>query len=333
MNPLVSVITPCYNGEKYIDRYAHSILSQDYENLQIIFMDDGSTDRSHEKIHTYKQEFEKKGYTFEYHRHENKGLAYTVGAGLQYVKGKYLIWPDVDDTMSFDSISKKVAFLETHGREYGIVRTNFKCIKEEEPQKEIGHGTHVFSGRKHERVFDDYVRWENAWYQNGCFMVRMDAFRYANPDLYIYDSPGGQNIQMLFPVFYHFKCGYIDEPLFIYFLHDNSHSAKAHDGYYNTLVQYNRMEKTVEETIRHMRITEEKKYLHINYVIFLKKKMDLAFDYKQRKDAKYYFSLLRKNHAENWKYFLKSNIVGFPPIYLAQKVWRYILQIRRDNMK
>lgn len=330
MKPLVSVITPCYNGGKYIDRYAHSMLAQDYDHLQIIFMDDGSTDGSREKIFAYQQDFEKKGYILEYHRHENKGQAYTVGAGLQYVKGKYLIWPDVDDTMTSDSISKKVKFFETHGREYGIVRTNFKCVTEEEPQKEIGHGAHGFPGRNHEWVFDDYIRWKNAWYQNGCFMVRMDAFRYANPDLFMYDSPGGQNIQMLFPVFYHFKCGYMDEPLFIYYLHKNSHSAKAHSGYRNTLNQYNYMEKTVEETVKHMNITDEKKYLRMNYIAFLKKKIDLSFDYKKRKEAKYYFRLLRKSHAMNFKYLLKANTAGFVPMYQIQKVWQLILRIYRE---
>ena len=61
MNPLVSVVTPCLNGEKYIDRYANSLLSQDYTPLQIIFMDDGSTDKTHEKIEKYREKFEEKG--------------------------------------------------------------------------------------------------------------------------------------------------------------------------------------------------------------------------------------------------------------------------------
>ena len=60
MEKLVSIITPCYNGEKYIDRYAQSLLNQEYSNCQLIFMDDGSTDNSKEKIMGYRTRFEKK---------------------------------------------------------------------------------------------------------------------------------------------------------------------------------------------------------------------------------------------------------------------------------
>ena len=51
--PLVSVIIPCYNAEKYIDRIAACLIGQTYTNLQIIFVDDGSIDKTADQINKY----------------------------------------------------------------------------------------------------------------------------------------------------------------------------------------------------------------------------------------------------------------------------------------
>ena len=50
MNDLVSIIVPCYNGEKFIDRCFNSILNQDYPYIQIIAVNDGSTDHSEQHV-------------------------------------------------------------------------------------------------------------------------------------------------------------------------------------------------------------------------------------------------------------------------------------------
>ena len=127
MDILVSILTPCYNGAKYIDRYAKSLLAQDYSNCQLIFMDDGSTDNSKELIMSYEKQFKDKGFSFEYHYHDNLGLGATIAEGIKYVKGVYLVWPDVDDTLPVDSISKKVFYLDQNA-ENGLVRTRFMKI-------------------------------------------------------------------------------------------------------------------------------------------------------------------------------------------------------------
>lgn len=58
--PLVSIITPCFNGENYLENYFKSILSQDYKNLEVVFINDGSTDRTEDMAHVFGNECEKK---------------------------------------------------------------------------------------------------------------------------------------------------------------------------------------------------------------------------------------------------------------------------------
>ena len=74
-NPLVSVITPCYNGEAYLDRYFNSILNQTYRPLELIFVNDGSTDRTAEIAERYAPVLKESDISFIYLHQENAGQA------------------------------------------------------------------------------------------------------------------------------------------------------------------------------------------------------------------------------------------------------------------
>ena len=123
MKPLVSIITPCYNGEKYADRYFQSVLNQTYDHLELIFVNDGSTDRTEEIALSYKKELEEKGIQYTYLYQDNAGQAAALNNGLKIFHGEYLVWPDSDDEMTPDSIEKRAAFLESHP-DLGIMRSN-----------------------------------------------------------------------------------------------------------------------------------------------------------------------------------------------------------------
>lgn len=308
MNPIVSVVTPCLNGEEYIDRYAGSLLSQDYTPLQIIFMDDGSTDKTKEKIEGYREKFEEKGYSLEYYYHSNRGLAATIGAGLLHVKGDYLIWPDVDDYMPGDSIRKKVEFLELHP-DYGVVRTDFKTVMDCDLNKSIGRGAKIYPGRFKEKVFEDYVNRSNAWYQNGCFMIRMKKMREVNPNLYIFNSSAGQNIQMLLPLFYYSKCGYIDEELFYYVAHSDSHSHRANKDYLSRIHSQQLEEECMNATIKNMKIPDDDRYIKMNHISSVRVLLDIAYKGRNQVDAKSYYMELKRNSAADLKSFVKGHFV------------------------
>ena len=73
MNDLVSIIVPCYNGEKFVDRCFNSILKQDYARIQIIAVNDGSTDQSEQRILAWNDRFKNAGMQLVYIAQENKG--------------------------------------------------------------------------------------------------------------------------------------------------------------------------------------------------------------------------------------------------------------------
>lgn len=93
MNELLSVIIPVYNTEKYLDKCIYSVVNQTYNNLEIILIDDGSTDNSLNKCNEWKQKDER---IVVIHK-ENGGLSSVRNEGLEIAKGKYITFVDSDD--------------------------------------------------------------------------------------------------------------------------------------------------------------------------------------------------------------------------------------------
>ena len=107
--PLVSVFIPVYNAEKYIAESLESILNQTYQNLEIILVDDGSTDRSVEIIESYQDERIKL-----IRNEKNMGIPFTRNVGLENASGKYMAIMDSDDISLPERIEKQVKYLENH---------------------------------------------------------------------------------------------------------------------------------------------------------------------------------------------------------------------------
>ena len=92
--PKVSVIVPVYNVEKYLERCINSIVNQTLQDIEIIFIDDGSTDNSKKIIDKYMLNYSEK---IKYLYKENGGLSSARNYGIPYAKGEYIAFLDSDD--------------------------------------------------------------------------------------------------------------------------------------------------------------------------------------------------------------------------------------------
>lgn len=100
MNDLVSVIVPVYNVEKYLEECLNSIVTQNYAHLEIILVDDGSTDSSSHIC----DKFAKKDNRIEVIHKKNGGLSDARNIGLKRAKGEYILFVDSDDVISNNMI-------------------------------------------------------------------------------------------------------------------------------------------------------------------------------------------------------------------------------------
>lgn len=104
MNNLVSVLVPVYNGAKYIERCIGSLLRQTYQYLEIIAVDDGSTDNSLQILYKLK---EKDDRLVVVHT-SNNGVSFARNTALSKSKGKFILFVDCDDYVEFDYVEQFV---------------------------------------------------------------------------------------------------------------------------------------------------------------------------------------------------------------------------------
>lgn len=99
---LVSVVIPIYRVEKYLRRCLDSVISQSYENIEIILVNDGSDDHCHEICLEYKEKDDR----IVYIQKENGGLSDARNTGIKASRGKYITFVDSDDTIGTDYVKQ-----------------------------------------------------------------------------------------------------------------------------------------------------------------------------------------------------------------------------------
>jgi glycosyltransferase involved in cell wall biosynthesis len=111
MPALVSILLPCYNAEKYLDHALTSIRNQDHRELEIICVDDGSTDSTGDLLLKHQQQDNRiKIITHP----KNRGLIAALNNGLQHINGDYFARMDQDDYSPPERISTQLKYLQRH---------------------------------------------------------------------------------------------------------------------------------------------------------------------------------------------------------------------------
>ena len=107
-NPLVSIIIPVFNCEKFIAQSIESVLSQTYKHIEVIIVNDGSTDSSIQICQNYSDE------RITIINQKNSGIAKALNSGLKTAKGKYIARMDADDICFLDRLDNQVTYMEKH---------------------------------------------------------------------------------------------------------------------------------------------------------------------------------------------------------------------------
>ena len=138
---IVSIIIPVYNTEKYIGKCLESVVGQTYKKLEIIIVDDGSTDRSLDIINNYK----KKDNRIKVISGKNKGVSCARNKGLEYATGTKIVFFDSDDIMDDNAIKK---MLEEMNEGVDLVIGSYTLINEKDDfirEEKVCQGNITFS--------------------------------------------------------------------------------------------------------------------------------------------------------------------------------------------
>lgn len=286
----VSIVTPCYNGERFLDRYFDAICKQTYDKVELIIVnDERSTDSSEKICLSWKPRIETRGYEFRYVLQKTyTGVAGAINEGLPYVTGEFLIWPDCDDTLMPTSIEKRIEFLNRNP-DYAMVRSDYVAVYDEKPDIVIGYGSNR-ADVQNEYIFDDLIS-KKTFCTPGCYMVRSSVLFERIPGGEIYwENGGGQNYQLLLPCSYNHKTGYIDEPLYKYFNRSDSHSHRIDgDEYFSHKKRQIARREILYHVINEFHLLSEDEkadYLARIDLQYIMRMLDLALRYNNLEAAK-----------------------------------------------
>ena len=269
--PVVSIITTCYNSESYLPRYLDSILSQSYKNIQQIIINDGSFDNTEKIIYDYIPKFKSAGMEITYYKQENKGLGAAVNAGLKLVEGEYFCWCDSDNFYSPGYIVDENDILTP----IGLMDGNNTADK------------------SNENMFLSCIYTTDFHF--GCAMVRTADFDKVVKGRKIFPSRYGHNWQLLLPMFYHYKSGYVDKPMFYFVARSDSLSNKVeHENYQKKIDMYEGHYDIIEKTLLYMNIPDLEKYLKKVRAKYYYLELSVLFSAKDKKQFKRIYKSLKK---------------------------------------
>ena len=162
----ISVIIPAYNAEKYLEQCVKSVQSQKYDNIEIVIVNDGSTDRTAEIIERLK---EKDSRIRTLHKRKNEGIGAARNSALELVTGQYVLFLDSDDWIDPNHISDLYDLLVRTDSDVSIA--NFTRYIESENRYEI----HITDDDYYERIFTPQewfaYQYGKPHYLSVCFTV------------------------------------------------------------------------------------------------------------------------------------------------------------------
>ena len=220
----VSIVIPCYNGADTIERAIRGVMNQTYRPIQLILVNDGSTDETERVVGALTEEIHGAGIECQYCPQENMGLGGAVNSGLKHVTGEYLAWADADDELMPESVALRVAFLEQNP-DYGSVSSNAVFAEDRNWNCSLGALTDNVALNSEENQFLPMLLGKSI-FCSGCHLVRTAVFAASNGGMEIYPARHGQNWQMLLPVYYASKHAFLNIPLYKYRINANNMSAE-----------------------------------------------------------------------------------------------------------
>ena len=300
--PLVSILTPCYNTERFIKNYMLKLLKQTYKNIELVLVNDGSKDNTEKIIKSMIPTMKKHGFKVVYKYQDNKGVGGAINTALKIMTGDFFCWCDCDNYYDNTYVEKNVKVF-VDNPDCNIVRCDGSFFYE----NDLKHPYRFFSDGDtnpfEKRLFLNAIVEKNFHF--GCAMIRTSAFDKVCKSRDIYESRKGQNWQLLLPMFYYYDSYYIDEKLFNYVstvgsITNNSNSKEK------MLELQNEHERILFETIKRMHIRDEKYYLGIIKRKYIERRIWVANTYNDEEMLKQETLNLEKfdKFSNKMKYFV-----------------------------
>lgn len=238
--PLVTMITYCYNGGRFVHKYFDAILAQTYSNIELIFYNNGSEDNTGEVAESYRERLENKGVIFNLITLEknNPQTCKLKADAIRMMKGEYYFGCDSDDIIHPDYIQRMVGYLQQNP-DKGIVFCQLNRVLEDDGS--ILGITKAEVCTEEKQAFINLITSNKAIFPAISYMMSTKWLDKINPEREFYISKFGENFQMQMGFLYNDLQGYIEEPLGDYTIRSDSFSGQ--------LNPYKKLDVLIEEEV------------------------------------------------------------------------------------
>jgi glycosyltransferase involved in cell wall biosynthesis len=198
---LISVIIPTYNRAHLIKRSIDSVLSQTYKNLELIIVDDGSTDNTKEVIDSINDE------RLVYIKQKNQGASAARNKGIDIAKGKYIAFNDSDDVWHLDKLEKEITKLKENNADVVFCK-----------QFTFGNLRKIIIPKHFKEGFLEKRMLPIGFLLQGV-LGKAEIFKH---NLFNTELPISQDFEIMLRIHQNYSIYCIDEPLFDYYIQKDS---------------------------------------------------------------------------------------------------------------
>lgn len=212
---LVSIIIPVYNGKNYLKQAINSALNQTYENIEVIVVDDGSTDNTEVIAKKFKNKIK-------YIKKENGGVASALNLGIKSAKGQYISWLSHDDLYDQRKIEVEMNKIYELKNDMALVTCNYDFIDE--------NGNFLYSNKLDQNILKTHnsLIYLFNFVINGCALLINKKY-FETYGLFDESLPSTQDFDMWFRIFRKNNVYFIDETLVHSRVHEEQGSKKFED--------------------------------------------------------------------------------------------------------
>ena len=246
MNELISIIIPVYNNEEWFERCINSVINQTYKNLEIIIINDCSTDDVEDIIFKYKKLDSRIIYM---KNDKNKGVGYSRNRGLEISKGNYIYFLDSDDYIEKDAIESLYSNIKPTDT-YCCMLAGFKEVAgvRKEAHRKIEDLELLKSPSVCVRLFNKR-------------MIEKSGILFS-------DIKVGEDLEFVFKLLiYNNNVSYVDKALFTYVIHDDSSIRSYTDEQLDTLKAMDSIVKYAIENNKYEEFKEKIEYVAVDHIL------------------------------------------------------------------
>lgn len=246
-SPRVSVVIPAYNSEKYIAATLDSVFAQTCQDLEVIVIDDGSTDGTGNVLRRYEGRIV-------YLKNNHGGPASSRNRGIAEARGAHVAFLDSDDLWHPEKLEKQLALAEKFA-DYGIITTDAAVFNQNGTTAESSKaGKYIPSG-----YVLEYLLFDN-WIGTSCALVRRECFDKVGM-FDVEDFVWGEDWVMWMRIAARYPVYFLDEVLVRYRVHAQGYSrANMEKHYQDLLYDLDKMQRTIPELAAKPHLVREAKY-------------------------------------------------------------------------